>query len=959
MPAFAAPHRADLPGFARHFFRALYARLGRNGALVFDNLHELPDEHPMHRALVAAFEEIPEGNRVLVTSRQEPPAPYVPLAARGQLATLDAAEIRFTLEETAQVANARADLDDGVVRALHEASEGWAAGLTLLIERARRGEPIDARGGGEALQQVFEYLAEQLVKYDLNDRLEGLMQLALLPRITPRLAETLTGDPAASALLERLYRRHLFTQRRGHGAATTYEFHSLLRAWLRQRAGQAWSAPRRAEVTALAARLLEEEGSAGDAIALYRELGDWPGVARVALGAASSLVGQGRGQTLLEWLAAMPQEIKEAQPWLRYWEGSARATLAPREARALLAQAHAGFAARGDRLGQLLSASGAILTYYLDLAQLPELDGWIAEVEARLAEGTSPSGPAMELHVRMALLFAYDFRKPDPALLDGCATRVSALLDEPIGVNERVAAAAILLVHWYQRAHVDDARALVARMQPAVDDPAVNSVNRALWSMHVGWFACFRGDPGAAVRALETAQRIRGEASLSIPQLDIYTHFGLAFAALLSGDIVRAEACRAATEPYSRAFRRMDVAAGEMFKGILASHRGDHETALRHARRHLEVATEGEVQWQMFYALIHCAFTAADLGLRDEVSASARRARELVAGSVHDRFAYQADLMEAYAALLDGDRETMRAKLASGLAASRSDPAKFFLRVRASLLSRLYAAALAEGIEPALVREDIRFLRIAPPPVDVDGWPWPLTIRTLGRFEVLRDGLPLEFSRKAPRKTLQLLKAIIAAGGSGVPEQTLLESLWPDEEGDAASKSLGAAVLRLRSLLGDADAVVQQAGTLSLDRTRCWVDVWAFESTGRLDLYRGAFLAEEEGVPWPVPMRERLRARFIQRLGEEGRRLEDAGRLEEAIEGYMRGLDADSIIEPFYQGLMRCYARLDRRAEAAAAYRRLRQVLSVTLGVPPSATTEKLFRSLHLSEPRRESVGDK
>jgi DNA-binding SARP family transcriptional activator len=360
----------------------------------------------------------------------------------------------------------------------------------------------------------------------------------------------------------------------------------------------------------------------------------------------------------------------------------------------------------------------------------------------------------------------------------------------------------------------------------------------------------------------------------------------------------------------------------------------------------------------MFYALVHCAFTAADLGLRDEVAASARRARELVEGSVHARFAYQADLMEAYAAMRDGDREIMRAKLASGLAGSRGDPAKFFLRVRAPLLSRLYAAALEERVEPALVREDIRFLRIPPPAAEVEGWPWPLRIRTLGRFEVLRDGMPLEFSRKAPRKTLQLLKAIIAAGGSSVPEQWLLESLWPDEEGDAASKSLGAAVLRLRSLLGDADAVAQQAGTLSLDRARCWVDVWAFESTGRLDLYQGTFLPEEEGLPWPVPMRERLRARFIQRLGEEGRRLEESGEYEQAIEGYLRGLDADSIIEPFYQGLMRCYARLDRRAEAAAAYRRLRQILSVTLGVPPSATTEKLFRALHL-EPARQSVGDK
>jgi DNA-binding SARP family transcriptional activator len=680
-------------------------------------------------------------------------------------------------------------------------------------------------------------------------------------------------------------------------------------------------------------------------------------VARVALGAAKALVGQGRGQTLLEWVAPLPEALKQAQPWLLYWEGSALATLAPRDARSVLERAHAAFASRQDALGQLLSASGAILTYYLDLSKLHELDRWIDEVAGLVDSGLAFPTPAIELHVRMAQLFAWDFRRPDPRLLDRCARRIEELLDAPIGDNERLAAATILLVHNYQRSRVEEAGRVVARIEPMLDSAELAPANRALWWMQVGWYNAFRGEAAAAVKALDTATRVRAESALSIPQLDVYIQFGLAFAALLEGDYARAEAHRAATERYAKAFRRMDQAASEMFKGALASNRGEREAAMRHARRHLELALEGGVEWQIFYGCIHCAFAAADLGRREEVADFARQARARVAGSIHERFAYQADLMEAYAALVSGDRDAMRAKLATGLAASRGDPAKFFMRIRAKLLSRLYAAALEEGIEPDLVRESIRRSRVAPPSLDARDWPWPLQVYTLGRFQVLRDGLPLGFSRKAPRKTLQLLKALIAGGGSNVPDVWLLEALWPDEEGDAASNSLSAAVLRLRSLLGDAEAIVQQGGTVSLDQSRAWVDVHAFESSGRTDRYRGAFLPEEEGAAWAVPLRERMRARFIQRLGDEARRLEQAGRHEEAIEQYMRGLDADSIIEPFYQGLMRCYVRMDRRAEAAAAYRRLRQILSVTLGIPPSATTEKLFRSLHLAE--AQSVGDK
>jgi LuxR family maltose regulon positive regulatory protein len=43
---------------------------------------------------------------------------------------------------------------------------------------------------------------------------------------------------------------------------------------------------------------------------------------------------------------------------------------------------------------------------------------------------------------------------------------------------------------------------------------------------------------------------------------------------------------------------------------------------------------------------------------------------------------------------------------------------------------------------------------------------------------------------------------------------------------------------------------------------------------------------------------------------------------------------------------MRCYAHLKCNAEGMAVYRRLRQILSVTLGISPSADSETLFRAL-------------
>ncbi len=242
--------------------------------------------------------------------------------------------------------------------------------------------------------------------------------------------------------------------------------------------------------------------------------------------------------------------------------------------------------------------------------------------------------------------------------------------------------------------------------------------------------------------------------------------------------------------------------------------------------------------------------------------------------------------------------------------------------------------------------------RLRPPSPDIERWPWPLRIRTLGDFEVRLDEHPLEVGRKTPRRVLALLKSLVALGPREVPEQQLVDALWPDEEGDAAHKSLSITVLRLRRLLGDNDLIRQCGGKLSIDPQRSWVDAWAFErrlgasdaSTMEktLALYRGSFLPDDVDAPFTVPTRERLRAKFVHALGELGRQLEAHQRYEEAIGWYLRGLEADPIIETFYQGLMRCYVALDRRTEAIAAYRRLKQTLSVTLGLAPSTTTERL-----------------
>jgi DNA-binding SARP family transcriptional activator len=167
-------------------------------------------------------------------------------------------------------------------------------------------------------------------------------------------------------------------------------------------------------------------------------------------------------------------------------------------------------------------------------------------------------------------------------------------------------------------------------------------------------------------------------------------------------------------------------------------------------------------------------------------------------------------------------------------------------------------------------------------------------------------------------------------------------------------------VHRLRKLLGE-DSIVRQESQLTLNRDYCWVDVFAFEnlldtSSTRLSpvvrtqrlltLYKGVFLEEEEEAAWIVPQREKLQAKFLHAIVQLGEVLEAQGSWREAISAYQKGIEIDPLAEEFYRRLMGCYRRLDRVAEALAAYRRCREALASALGVEPSPATTVLYAEI-------------
>ncbi len=245
----------------------------------------------------------------------------------------------------------------------------------------------------------------------------------------------------------------------------------------------------------------------------------------------------------------------------------------------------------------------------------------------------------------------------------------------------------------------------------------------------------------------------------------------------------------------------------------------------------------------------------------------------------------------------------------------------------------------------------------------------PVRVHALGGFTVDVGGKCLSLETASQNRPLELLKALIAFGGRDVADERLMDVLWSDASGDAATRSLHTTLHRLRKLLGVEQAIILKDRVVSLDPRYVWLDVWAFERSlerlrQQLDsphphsetvrrlwqtlstLYAGPFLGKGAQKSWALDMAERLRSRMIRFTLAVGTYWEQAAAWEEAIHTYRKGLETDPLIESFYQGLMRCYEQQHKPSEALATYERCREVLGKGLNVMPGADTVKLYKDI-------------
>lgn len=958
LPHLTPEYLPNVAAFARRYFDQALGGLKRPATVVLDELQGAALVSPLSDIVLSAIEDLPSGVFLVVLSRAAPPPTFARLMTGSGLSLISADQMRFSEEEGRELAEALGFRDRAAIQQCVESSRGWAAGLVLLLQARLAGDTGNAPPSRRVL---FDYFAAELFERQEPHVKDLLLKTALVPAMTADDAAAVSGNAKAGAVLARLGEENAFVYQTVAGGA--FEYHPLFREFLIARAESDLPAAELHRVRHEAARVLERAGRHEAAAEIYLREHDWDTLTALLLHVAPILLTQGRWRPVSEWISAMPAEWVESSPDLLYWKGMSGIILSPPAARRVLSLAYERALAAGDGQRALLACCGVLEAYGTEVGDFDGADRWVDRLGELLPELPEAMPPQLEL--RLALAFeAVKWCRPEDPLMRRWVERA----------HERAGAdgpAPLILAYVYTAMYYDmwvgelgRCEALVPIGRRLADAPDVPPLLRAAWYTADICAACFFGDFAAARRAIDAVADVSATSGLDISAFRPAVH---AYLGICTGET-------------NTAYEVVEQAASNLPRpgGVLGCHcyylrsqvalaRRELNLALAHARTGLQWLERVRTPFPVAVAKLAAAQVLIENGHYDQAVSLDQDAREFAMALGSAQLAWQADLNDGYARLCQGNRAAAEPLLRKALAAARTKLAIVWdISMPTWMAARLAEAALELGIEPDYVREVIRRRGLLPESEDIDTWPWPVRIRSLGAFHVDRAhgdaALP---GRKASHQPLALLRSLLALGGRNVDAGVLARQMWPGDSADAEN-ALKTTLHRLRRYLGRDDALLVQDNRLSINLKACWWDVAAFEglmargtalqgngnpagefarlAERALALYRGSFL-HLDSLPGAASLRERLRQQFYRLVAQAGDYYESEGRWDDAERLFRRALEMEPLSEAFYRRVILCLKRQGRVADALDLYHRCRNVLAEELGARPSAETRALFDS--------------
>lgn len=968
LPEFRPENLSSISVFVRSFFRTFFSRCSRPIALVFDDFHVISHEDIFHEIIRAAIEEAPLGVRLFIASRFDPPDVLQRLVLNKRMVPIESDDLRLDEKEIRIIATRNYGLERNSreINEIRRTTDGWAAGTMLMLENP--GRKLNPDQCNEINRDAcFGYFAGEIFR-SLSPRVrEFLLRTAYFPTITGATADLVTGWSGSERILEDLCRKNYFTEK-FNGSTSAYRYHPLFRSFLVWQAGE-YFGDKGAKRNALhAAGHLVADGEYEAAISLYSTLGEWKKVLSLIQEQAQSMLEMGRFKELKSWLKRVPEDLLERSPWGLFYLGLCYLHYSPLKARASFEKGYELFP-RSNFIGRFAAWSGVVDSILYTWDDFSALDPWIEKMEKMQRGYLFLPLAVLKNRVAASMFGALIYRKPFHRDIKKWTRRAASAIEASMPLSQRMLLSYMLVTSYVWNGEFAKAKLVIDRVKSESNKTSVPllKITGCVIASTYHWLADadYQGCLSEANLGLEIADES------GVHLFDGQLLGNLVAGAMASGNHGDAAGYLDRMNQCVGQGRRLERSFYHHMAGWLAMMENKESLALEHAETALCLAEKAGVVMPQALNLQSKALLSVGRGNYKEARELVIRAKSFGRGMYAGIMRFFRHLLLADIYLKQGLRKKGLEELRAGLKQGR---AKNFMTTpwwNPDFMADLCCEAVRAGIETEYVEKLIRRHHLFPArsPVEVLNWPWRIKIYTLGRFSVVIDGKPLRFSGKSQQKPLELLKTLIALGGRDISREKLEGILWPDSDGDKARQAMVTTVHRLRRLLGFEQCIELSDKKFTLDNRFCWVDIWALErlfgqvaalpgqgvvkeedlvrmTDGVMVLYLGEFYASESEEQWVWQARARLKSRYLASIACLARAWEELGKCEKAATLYLRGIEVDRLTEEFYQGLMECYIRQGRLADALSIYDACRRALEQGLGVSPSPRTMELHRMI-------------
>jgi ATP/maltotriose-dependent transcriptional regulator MalT/DNA-binding SARP family transcriptional activator len=925
--------------------------------LVLDDYHRLGEAPEVGAILARLLTYQTDQFLLIIASRTVPALPFIiQLTARGEVGGLGQEELRFRANEIQRLLaqNYNLQIPDREAEELAAQSEGWITGILLTAHMMWRDILEGLVRARTSDQPVYDYLAQEVFACQEPPVQAFLTASSTLQEMSPALCQEALGLEEAKHFLKLLEERNLFiTRLEGEWYRYHHLFQEYLQARLRREEESRWI-----ELHRRAAHWFEAHQQAEEAVHHYLTVGAYEDAVRVMEGAARDMFVASRLETLTDWGAALPTELRQRAPRLALFQSRAADMLGRwEEALALTEVAERGYRACGDCQGlayvllhrcQVWQEQGRFqeaLALGQEALSLIEETGVPVAYEAyrilgmsRLALGRLEEA---EAHLRQALTYSLEQGS------DYAQASVQHALADCLWRQGRWAEAVAV-----QRQAVATQRRLG---NPAALAGALNDL---------GFYLYLTGEYGEALRLFEETLELARRSSHRRHE---------AFALVSLGELTRD---LGALERAMEACQEGIAIADELGDGFLSAYgrealglayrcRRDYTLARAAIEQAMERAEGQRSEYQLGRYGASLGLVMAEAGEVEAGLAELARARQRLERIGARGELARARFFTAWVLFRDGQKAEALTILQQVLATADS-PSRDFLfvvegRWALPLLERAHAQGIGGEELAALLARARAFDHAAQAILQQVSLPEaeeePLYIFGFGRGRVERGGKEIPSSDWGAAATRQLLFYLLTH--SPQSREQIGAALWPELPALKMKASFHTTKFRLNRALGR-EAVYFDGHCYQIHPgLNYWFDVEEFEQLlkraepGRrverlrqaIALYQGDFL---EGcyANWCLVTRDKLRERCLGALDELAQRLLARRQYRQAIQTLRRGLEMDELREKFHRQLMRAYALSGRRSQALAQYRRCAEILERELSATPSPETTALYHRI-------------